>query len=317
MIRFTQIFRLLSNTLELFSKTPFFYLYDREDKLSEVFSLMAFDEAQLGNLEHFSTIINHPRFTDYCSSHLFNRFFQKPYRDIFKHPNLPDSKSIETNLIKAFSIFLNSNKISFFNLYKDHRREFYYVTNPEYIEENLNLNIIEQLVDYVLYNKIFICALGNDLEQILFFEDLDISVALKEKIKQYHETSVLDRNIDDVICYYSSIIVDIDDSFGTSNVFSEKNKQKFLNTMITIGLHFDKYKVIGERDTSYTEGNVHYGSSKPYFKHIPNIFNNPYHNFKNCINILSHVMEIDFSEEEKNMMVEEYYNAHKSYYKYS
>lgn len=307
----------INETLELFSRTPFFYLYDREDKLSEVFSLMAFDEAQLGNFEHFSTIINHPRFTDYCSSHLFNRFFQKPYRDIFKHPHLPDSKSIETNLIKAFSIFLKSNKISFFNLYKEHRREFYYVTNPEYTEENLNLNIIEQLVDYVLYNKIFICALGNDLEQILFFEDLDIPTKLKEKIKRYNEISILDRNIDDVISYYSSIIIDIDDSFGTSTVFSDKNKQGFFNKMITIGLHFDKHKVIGERDTSYTEGNVHYGSSKPYFKHIPNIFNNPYHNFKNCINILSNAMEIDFSEEEKNLMIEEYHNAHKRYYKYS
>lgn len=307
----------INETLELFSRTPFFYLYDREDKLSEVFSLMAFDEAQLGNFEHFSTIINHPRFTDYCSSHLFDRFFQKPYRDIFKHPHLPDSKSIKANLVKAFSIFLNSNKISFFNLYKDHRREFYYITNPEYTEENLNLNIIEQLVDYVLDNKIFICALGNDLEQILFFEDLDIPSELKEKIKRYNEISILDRNIDDVISYYSSIIIDIDDSFGTSNVFPEKNKQKFLDKMITIGLHFDKHKVIGERDTSYMEGNVHYGSSKPYFKHIPNIFNNPYHNFKNCINILSNAMEIDFSEEEKNLMVEEYHNAHKRYYKYS
>lgn len=304
-------------TLDLFSRTPFFYQYDREDKLSEVFSLMAFEEAQLGNTENFSVIINHPRFTDYCSSHLFNRFFQKPFYNIFQHPALPDEEKVKENLNNAFSVFLNSNKISFFNLYKDHRREFYYIINPEYTDENIDFNLIEKLVNHVLNNKIFISALGIDLEQILYFENIDISSELKEKIKKYNDISSLDSDINDVITYYSSIIIDIDESFGTSNVFSDKTKQDFFDKMIVIGLHFDKYKVIGERDTSYSEGNIHYGSSEPYFKHVPNIFNNPYHNFKNCINILSNIMGINFNAEEKNMMVEEYYNAHKRYYKYS
>lgn len=307
----------IHETLDLFSRTPFFYLYDREDKLSEVFSLMAFEEAQLGNIENFSTIINHPRFTDYCSTHLFSRFFQKSFYNIFKHPNLPDEKTVENNLNKAFYFLLSSNKISFFNLYKDHRRQFYYIINPEYTDEDVNLNIIEQLVDYVLDNKIFISALGIDLEQILYFENTDISPDLKEKVKKYNDISSLDKAVNDIITYYSSIIIDIDESFGTSDVFSDENKQDFFDKMIVIGLHFDKYKVIGERDTSYDEGNVRYCSSEPYFKNIPNIFNNPYHNFKNCINILSNIMNINFDDEEKNIMVEEYYKAHKRYYKYS
>lgn len=307
----------INETLDLFSRTPFFYKYDRDDKLAEVFSLMAFEKAQLGNIEQFSTIINHPRFTDYCSSNLFNRFFQKPFYNIFKHPDLPDYEIIQSNLNKAFSILLSSNKISFFNLYQNHRISFYYVINPEYTDEDINLNIVGQLIDYVLNNKIFICALGDDLEQILFFENIKIPNLLKEKIKEYKKSSLFDSDIHDVVKYCSWSITDLDESFGTSTIFSDKIKQEFFDKMIAIGLHFDKHKIIGEKDTSYTEGNIIYSSSEPYFKNMPSIFNNPYPNFKDCIDILSKTFEINVDENEKKIMVEEFYKAHKSYYKYS
>lgn len=303
--------------LDLFSRIPFHYRYEREDNLSQVISLMAYEHAQLGDFDTFKTVITHPRFTDYCANRLFVRFFSCYSYDSLPNPNLnQDKESVEANLDKAFAIFLDFNKLSFGSLYKEYRSEYYYLIDPEN-DDVRSLSRIEALLDYVIANKIFISALSLDIAQLLHFEELELTSTLKDKITLYQEISKNDKHTHDLVPYFSGSFIDLREDLDSKIPFQSKSKINVFKSMLVIGLYFDKYKAIGEKDTSYTEGDTEYCSSEPYFKQgIPDIFNNPYTNFSQCFTLLANVMDVEFSEEEKALALTVYQDIHKNHYKY-
>jgi len=307
----------INYTLELFSRIPFHHRYEREDNLSQVISLMAYEHAQLGDFDTFKTIITHSRFNDYCANRLFSRFFSCYSYDSLPNPNLnEDKESVEANLNKAFAMLLNLNKLSFGSLYKEHRSEYYYLIDPE-TDDVRSLSRIEALLDYVIANKIFISALSLDIAQLLHFEDLELTSTLKDKITLYKDISKNDKDTHDLVPYFSGSFIDLRADLESKIPFEASSKIDVFKSMLVIGLYFDKYKAIGEKDTSYTEGDTEYCSSEPYFKHcIPDIFNNPYTNFTQCFTLLANVMEVKFSEEEKALALTVYKDIHKNHYKY-
>lgn len=303
--------------LELFARMPLDYRYEKEDHLSQTLSLMAYEQAQLGNLDAFNTIITHSRFSDYCAKKLLTRFFANYSYDSKPHPDLnEEEQTVETSLNKAFDVFLALNKLNFGILYKEHRSRYYYLIDPE--SENIrSVSRIEALLDYVSGNKIFIHALSLDIAQLLQFEDVQISAKMKDKINMYVKICENDLETHDLVTYFNGPYIDLNDELETRVPFNENPKRKIFKMMLAIGLYFDKYKVIGEKNTSYTEGNIQYSQSEPYFKQgIPDIFNNPYTNFSECFTLLSSVMEVEFSEEEKALALITYQDIHKNHYKY-
>lgn len=303
--------------LELFSRIPFQYRYDWEDNLASVISLMAYEQAQLGDFDGFKTIISHPRFTDYCGKNLFYRFFTSNSYDSLPNPHLNTKKeTVESNLDKALRIFLELNKLSFGVLYKESRSEYYYLIDPE-SQATPSLSRIESLLNYVIENKIYISALSLDIEQLMYFEDVDLQPSFKEKIQNYAEISKNDKNTQDLIGYTIGSSVNLNHEIEARIPFENREKRNVFEKMLLIGFYFDKNKVIGEKDTSYEVENCHYSQSEPYFKKgVPDIFNNPYTEFSQCFTLLANVMEVEFSEEEKALALTIYQDIHKNHYKY-
>lgn len=303
--------------LELFSRIPFQYRYDREDSLASVISLMAYEHAQFGDFDGFKTIITHPRFTDYCGKNLFYRFFTSYSYDSLPNPHLDIKKeTVNLNLDKALSIFLELNKTSFGVLYKEHRSEYYYLIDPE-SSATPSLSRIDLLLNYVIENKIYISALSLDIEQLMYFEDINLEPSFKEKIQNYADISKNDKNTQDLIGHTIFSSVDLNHEIEARIPFENREKRNVFEKMLLIGFYFDKNKVIGEKDTSYEIGDCHYCQSEPYFKQgVPDVFNNPYTEFSQCFTLLANVMEVDFSEEEKALALTIYQDIHKNHYKY-
>lgn len=307
----------INYALELFSRIPFQHRYEMEDSLSKVISLMAYDHAQLGDFDSFKTIVTHSRFSDYCANRLFARFFSCYSYDSLPNPNLnKDKELVENNLDKAFSIFLELNKLSFGSLYKEHRSEYYYLIDPE-TDDVRSLSRIEALLDYVIANKIFISALSLDIDQLLHFENLELTSNLKNKITLYKKISKNDTNTHDLVPYFSGSFIDLRVDLESKIPFETPSKKDAFKSMLVIGLYFDKYKAVGEKNISYTEGDTEYCSSEPYFKQgIPDAFNNPYTNFAQCFTLLADAMDVEFSEDEKALALNIYQDIHKNHYKY-
>lgn len=287
--------------LDFFNKSNPVDRYNREDKLEDVISLLAFNFISNENYEELSVCLNHPRFNSFCSHKLLVNYL-RPYGNYSILKKETNNAIIMDKYEKGLVCLLNSNYVNFSHYYRENRidnRLFNYDYDNDTGVPDCFLN---HLVMYVLYNKIYIEALANDMD-----EYIDSDTNMNEVTKSLMETYIKRvRNKDSIInnTFYLvgrniSLTVNEDPSeiLNIPILFYDRVKQNHFINLLGIGFHFN-YEALFES-----------------IENIPFYFNVPAIHFKECCEYYNQTNECEFEENEIKRIIDIFYQLHNDTYK--
>lgn len=280
-----------------------------DDNIAEFLSKVAMRTIKDNNIEELQKIIEHERFSHSC--HL--RFFY----DFFDSTNV---KEIE-NLNEVFLLLLNRNYFDFSNIF--------YSTYKSRIRFYNNEKAFVSLIKHLSKNEIYFNQIVSNYEYCNFKiknkEDLQIIQSYMDISKKYEILSGFINNGPEGISWcYGSVEEAFDEmknsrySIGSEyqieakekifkalseiNLVSKnRKKREDVLSIISIGLGFFKIGAIGKkvniRKYKKTNSIVVYDST--YFEFNDDNFNNPFINFKECLNEFNDFKKCGFSDIQK------------------
>lgn len=286
---------------------PYGYNID-DDEIAEIFSKLAMRTIKDKQLEAFNNVIYHERFSMPCHLRFFYDFF--------------DNKNVSSidNLNQVFSFLLETNYFDFsaicHGIYKRHIPFFKNKDAFLLLLEHLNKNCL--YFDQIANNYEYSPVKTKNKKEEKFINDY------MEKSKKYEVLSEFLNNGPEGISWsYGSLedaFKEIKSSiYGNDNnieikekifdIFSEinnvaKNRVKKENAMriIALGLGFSKIGAIGKKINikKYKKSNSIVVYDPTYYVFDNHKFNNPYINFKECLEDFNRIKNCGFSDIQMN-----------------
>lgn len=273
------------------------------DEIADFFSKLAMRTIKDEQYDSLNKVIYHDRFSISCHLKFFNDFFNKKNFSSIK------------NLNNIFSLLLNNNYFDFsaicYGMYKMNVRFFNNQEAFKLLINHLNKNCLyfNQIVSNYEYSPF---ELKNKKEQKV----IDFYM---EKSKKYEILSEFLNNGPEGISWsYGSLEEAFEEMknnrYGINNlevkeklfnafleiknISKNRKKQEDILSIIALGLGFSKIGAIGKKINirKYKKNNSIVVYDATYYKMNDNEFNNPYINFKECLEEFNKIKKCGFSE---------------------
>lgn len=292
----------ITSILHFFERQTSPAYYDKEDKLSSIFSALAMEETQLGHFDNLKSILNSPRFNGYCAKEFFTLFFNRYKKRT--HPDMIGRPELEQNMLKGFEIFLASEKLNFSLLYSEYRHEYYYFLEEESDADDIKLTYINLFCDYILKHHIYISAIAKEFMGMVNLID-DENNELSIKLLSYVNIAKHDEQIIDFIYICGNSVSNTTDApaeYLLPELFTERTKNAQVHKMFGLALMFNSHAIIRLEDNQKNEPSLSF-------------LNTPYTNFEKCCHFLNSSWGFIFTEEEIDLIVKTFYIMYNNYYK--
>lgn len=268
----------------------------KDDPLAQLLATAAMGELKKQEMFSFYHLITDPRFNDTCSKKLFELFFEK------------ENNSKENNEIidTTFKELIESSFFSFSYIFENDERDNY----CGYIQKNNQR--LNTLIDHLSEHKLYYYSISNFLSEsrkkelksylkkanhqkyifeIMYGERGEAYLCTKEYVGEYSSK----KDKEKCISIYEKI--------ENLKTILNKEKYEFFLQIISIGFGFPVRKVIGaKRNVKKTQDEIIYYPDTPYYETLPFFFNNPVIEFKECLNSLDNIKNINLTNEEKNLI---------------
>lgn len=268
-----------------------------DDPIAQLLATAAMDELKKQEIFNFYHIITDTRFNDKCCKKLFELFFEKNN----------SSKNKNEIIDTIFKELLEHSFFSFSYIFENDERENY----CGYIQKNKQR--LNTLIDYLSEHKLYYYSISNFLPEsrkkelksylkkannqkyifeIMYAERGRASLCTKQYVGEYESK----KHKEKCISIYEKI--------ENLNTVLNKTKYEFFLQMISIGFGFPAKKAIGaKKNVKKTQHEIICYPDTPYYETLPLFFNNPVIEFKECLNSLDKVKNINLTKDEKNLII--------------
>lgn len=280
----------LSNGL----KVSNYDIIGKDDPLAQLLATAAMDELKKQEMFSFYHLITDPRFNDTCGKKLFELFFEK-------------ENSLNEIIDTTFKELLEHSFFSFSYIFENNERDNY----CGYIQKNKQR--LNTLIDYLSEQKLYYYSISNFLSEsrkkefksylkkannqkyifeIMYGERGEAYLCTKEYVGEYSSKK------------YKEKCISIYEKIENLNTILNKKKYEFFLQIISIGFGFPVRKVIGaKKNVKKSQHEIICYPDTPYYETLPLFFNNPVIEFKECLNSLDKVKNINLTKDEKNLII--------------